>query len=115
MAEIDLALLSGAPEGARSAATRALVFPGQGSQCVGMGRELAATFPVARDVFDEVDNALDTHLSRLMAAGPEEELILTENAQPALMAVGIAYFLAKAHRAEAINGFRSPRGGALTH
>jgi [acyl-carrier-protein] S-malonyltransferase len=90
MAEIDLALLSGAPEGARSAATRALVFPGQGSQCVGMGRELAATFPVARDVFDEVDNALNTHLSRLMAAGPEEELILTENAQPALMAVGVA-------------------------
>jgi [acyl-carrier-protein] S-malonyltransferase len=55
-----------------------------------MGKELAATYPVARDVFDEVDDALDMHLSRLMAWGPEEELILTENAQPALMAVGVA-------------------------
>ena len=93
MAETDLAFLPdavAAPGGASSAATRALVFPGQGSQCVGMGRELAATYPIARDVFNEVDHALGKHLSRLMAIGPEDELILTENAQPALMAVGVA-------------------------
>lgn len=93
MAETDLAVLpEGAFEPARdvSAATRALVFPGQGAQSVGMGRELAATFPVARAVFDEVDHALGKPLTRLMVEGPEDQLILTENAQPALMAVGVA-------------------------
>jgi len=70
--------------------TRAFVFPGQGSQAVGMGMELAKAFPAARAVFQEVDDALGQHLSRLMAEGPEAELTLTENAQPALMAVGIA-------------------------
>lgn len=69
---------------------RALVFPGQGSQAVGMGRELAERFAEARLVFEEVDAALDQHLSRLMAEGPESELTLTENAQPALMAVSMA-------------------------
>lgn len=69
---------------------RAFVFPGQGSQAVGMGAELAKAFPAAREVFQEVDDALGQHLSRLMAEGPEAELTLTENAQPALMAVGIA-------------------------
>lgn len=73
-----------------AAARRALVFPGQGSQAVGMGTELAATFPVAREVFQEVDDALGQDLSRLMAEGSEQELTLTENAQPALMAVSIA-------------------------
>ena len=73
-----------------SAHRRALVFPGQGSQAVGMGRELAATFASARRVFDEVDEALGQPLSRLMAEGPQEELTLTENAQPALMAVSMA-------------------------
>ncbi len=72
------------------AATRALVFPGQGSQAVGMGRELAKQFAVARDVFAEVDEALGEKLSELMADGPEDVLTLTENAQPALMAVSIA-------------------------
>ena len=72
------------------AARRALVFPGQGSQAVGMGTELAATFPAAREVFQEVDDALGQDLSRLMAEGPEQELTLTENAQPALMAVSMA-------------------------
>ena len=72
------------------AATRALVFPGQGSQAVGMGRELAETFSVARDVFAEVDEALGQNLFKLMAEGPENELTLTENAQPALMAVSMA-------------------------
>ena len=70
--------------------TRALVFPGQGSQAVGMGRDLAGAFAAARDVFDEVDEALRQGLSRLMFEGPEAELTLTENAQPALMAVSMA-------------------------
>jgi [acyl-carrier-protein] S-malonyltransferase len=73
-----------------AAARRALVFPGQGSQAVGMGTELAASFPAARQVFQEVDDALGQDLSRLMAEGPEQELTLTENAQPALMAVSMA-------------------------
>jgi len=69
---------------------RALVFPGQGSQAVGMGRELAEAFPVARHTLQEVDDALEQKLSRLMAEGPESDLTLTENAQPALMAVSLA-------------------------
>jgi len=69
---------------------RAFVFPGQGSQAVGMGVELAAAFVTARDVFQEVDEALGQNLSRLMREGPETELVLTENAQPALMAVSVA-------------------------
>ena len=70
--------------------TRASVFPGQGSQAVGMGRDLADAFPAAREVFEEVDDALGENLSRLMFDGPEDELTLTENAQPALMAVSMA-------------------------
>jgi [acyl-carrier-protein] S-malonyltransferase len=70
--------------------TRALVFPGQGSQAVGMGRELAGAFPVARHLFQEIDDALEQKLSRLMFEGPESDLVLTENAQPALMAVSLA-------------------------
>ncbi|HVO04372.1 MAG TPA: ACP S-malonyltransferase [Candidatus Cybelea sp.] len=68
----------------------AFVFPGQGSQAVGMGRALAEAFPVARHVFEEVDEALKQSLSRLMFQGPESELVLTENAQPALMTVSYA-------------------------
>jgi [acyl-carrier-protein] S-malonyltransferase len=68
----------------------AFLFPGQGSQAVGMGAELAKAYPEARAVFDEVDAALDQNLSRLMWEGPESELTLTENAQPALMAVSLA-------------------------
>ncbi|MDQ2103458.1 ACP S-malonyltransferase [Azospirillum isscasi] len=70
--------------------TRAFVFPGQGSQAVGMGRELAEAFEVARHTFEEVDDALNQRLSRLMFEGPEADLTLTENAQPALMAVSVA-------------------------
>ncbi|HEX5599089.1 MAG TPA: ACP S-malonyltransferase [Hyphomicrobiaceae bacterium] len=68
----------------------AFVFPGQGSQDVGMGRELAETYKAARDVFDEVDDALGESLSRIMWEGPKDVLTLTENAQPALMAVSMA-------------------------
>ncbi len=68
----------------------AFVFPGQGSQAVGMGAELADTFAAARDVFKEVDDALGQNLFQLMRHGPEADLTLTENAQPALMAVSLA-------------------------
>ena len=68
----------------------ALVFPGQGSQAVGMGKALADEFRVAREIFNRVDAALDQKLSRLMFEGPEVELTLTANAQPALMATSIA-------------------------
>lgn len=68
----------------------AFVFPGQGSQKVGMGAELAEASAAAREVFEEVDEALGQNLSRIMCEGPEEELTLTENAQPAIMAHAIA-------------------------
>jgi [acyl-carrier-protein] S-malonyltransferase len=68
----------------------AFLFPGQGSQAVGMGQELAQAFAPAREVFQEVDDALGQRLSRLMAEGPDDQLTLTENAQPALMAVSVA-------------------------
>ncbi|MGK7865141.1 ACP S-malonyltransferase [Falsiroseomonas sp. E2-1-a4] len=68
----------------------AFTFPGQGSQAPGMGRDLAAAFPAAREVFQEVDDTLNQKLSRLMFEGPPEELTLTANAQPALMAVSLA-------------------------
>jgi [acyl-carrier-protein] S-malonyltransferase len=70
--------------------TRAFLFPGQGSQKIGMGKELADAFASARDVFQEVDDALSQKLSKLMWDGPESDLILTENAQPAIMAASIA-------------------------
>ena len=69
---------------------RAFIFPGQGSQAVGMGTALAAASPHAREVLQEVDDALGQHLARLMAEGPADELTLTENAQPAIMANAIA-------------------------
>ena len=68
----------------------AFIFPGQGSQFAGMGRDLAAAFAAARAVFQEVDDALQEKLSKLMFSGPIEELTLTQNAQPALMAVSLA-------------------------
>ena len=69
---------------------RAFIFPGQGSQSVGMGKALAEASKEARAVFEEVDEALGQHLARLMAEGPAEELTLTENAQPAIMANAVA-------------------------
>ena len=70
--------------------THAFVFPGQGSQAVGMGRDLVAAFPAAREVFQEVNETLHQNLSRLMFEGPGEELTLTENTQPALMTHSLA-------------------------
>jgi [acyl-carrier-protein] S-malonyltransferase len=70
--------------------TRAFIFPGQGSQAVGMGKALAEAFAPAREVFQEVDEALSQNLSRLMWGGPESDLLLTENAQPAIMAASMA-------------------------
>jgi [acyl-carrier-protein] S-malonyltransferase len=88
---------------------RAFVFPGQGSQAVGMGRSLADAFPAARYLFDEVDGALSQPLSRLMFEGPESELTLTENAQPALMAASLAVLRVL----EAEGGFDIGRYGAF--
>jgi len=72
--------------------TRAVVFPGQGSQAVGMGRALYDAYPVAKAVFDHVDEALGEKLSEVIFNGPEEALRLTANTQPALMAVSLAAF-----------------------
>jgi [acyl-carrier-protein] S-malonyltransferase len=69
---------------------RAFIFPGQGSQAVGMGKALSDASPAAREVFGEVDEALGQHLFKLMTEGPEDQLTLTENAQPAIMANAIA-------------------------
>src|SRR5262245_15931139 len=70
----------------------AFVFPGQGAQSAGMGREVAEKFPIARAVFQETDAALDFPLSRLCFEGPEEDLKLTENTQPAIMTTSVALF-----------------------
>jgi [acyl-carrier-protein] S-malonyltransferase len=83
----------------------ALVFPGQGSQAVGMGSELAKAFPAAGSVFDEVDAALGQKLSQVMFEGPLETLTLTENAQPALLAVSMAVM-----RVLEARGFRLAEG-----
>jgi [acyl-carrier-protein] S-malonyltransferase len=76
--------------GKRGTEMRAFIFPGQGAQAVGMGRDLAEAYPAAAAVFDEVDEALGEKLSVLIREGPAEELTLTANAQPALMATSIA-------------------------
>ena len=69
---------------------RAFIFPGQGSQAVGMGKALAEASAIAREVFQEVDDALGQSLFKLMCEGPDDQLLLTENAQPAIMANAIA-------------------------
>ncbi len=73
-----------------AAMTRAFLFPGQGSQAIGMGKPLADAFAAARETFQEVDDALSQKLSRIMWEGPESDLLLTENAQPAIMANAMA-------------------------
>ena len=75
--------------------TRAFLFPGQGSQTIGMGRALAESFAPAREVFEEVDEALNQKLSRLMWEGPDQDLLLTENAQPAIMAASLAVIVGR--------------------
>jgi len=84
---------------------RAFIFPGQGSQSVGMGSALAGASRLSRDVFDEVDEALGQNLFRLMREGPDDELKLTENAQPAIMAHSIAVFRAFGVRLEDVASF----------
>ncbi|RWC30792.1 MAG: [acyl-carrier-protein] S-malonyltransferase [Mesorhizobium sp.] len=82
----------------------AFTFPGQGSQAVGMGKDLADAFPEARRVFQEVDDALGENLSKLIWEGPEETLTLTANAQPALMAVSLAAIRALESRGFSLKG-----------
>jgi [acyl-carrier-protein] S-malonyltransferase len=79
--------------------TRAFIFPGQGSQKVGMGKALAESSPVAREVFQEVDDAIGQNLFRMMCEGPDDDLQLTENAQPAIMANAIATLRVLQHEA----------------
>src|SRR5258708_32094050 len=88
----------------------AFVFPGQGRQDVGLGKALADAFTCARQVFEEVDAALGERLSDTIWNGPAETLILTENAQPALMAVSIAAL----HVLEQEAGLDTPRHGAFS-
>lgn len=82
----------------------AFTFPGQGSQAVGMGKDLADSFPEARAIFQEVDDALGENLSKLIWEGPEETLTLTANAQPALMAVSLAAVKALESRGLSLKG-----------
>jgi [acyl-carrier-protein] S-malonyltransferase len=85
-----LAIWRAAPPTKDKSMARAFVFPGQGSQAVGMGLALADAFPIARETFEEIDDALGRKLSKLMWQGPMEELTLTANTQPALMAHSLA-------------------------
>jgi len=82
----------------------ALIFPGQGSQFIGMGKELAEAFPIAKDTLQEVDETLGFHLSKLMFSGDLEDLTLTVNAQPAIMAVSIAAMRVLCHQLNVDNG-----------
>ena len=96
-----------------STQTLSLVFPGQGSQTVGMGAELARAYPAARAVFEEVDDALGQKLSALMWEGPAEDLTLTANTQPALMAHSVAAFRALEAEGFGLAQVRSLAGHSL--
>jgi [acyl-carrier-protein] S-malonyltransferase len=94
----------------------AYLFPGQGSQCSGMGRALADAYPVSREVFDQADQALEAPLSRICFEGSDEELALTENTQPAVLTVGVAALRAleaKGLRPAAVAGHSLGEYGAL--
>ena len=90
-----------------------LIFPGQGSQAVGMGMELAESYPAAKAVFAEVDEALGQNLSGLIKDGPMEELTLTANTQPALMAVSVAAFRVLEGEGLSLSSIRSMAGHSL--
>lgn len=94
-------MVTDAPRFPHSMSNVAFIFPGQGSQSVGMGRALAATSPAAAAIFAAADDALGESLSTLAWEGPDEELNRTENAQPALLATSIAYLVAASERAAA--------------
>ena len=70
--------------------SRAFIFPGQGSQFIGMGKDLADAYPTARLTFEEINDALNQNLTKIMWEGPDSDINLTENTQPALMAVSMA-------------------------
>jgi [acyl-carrier-protein] S-malonyltransferase len=93
--------------------SRAFVFPGQGAQVIGMGADLAAAYPAARAVFDEVDDALGEKLSALIWEGAQEVLTLTENAQPALMATSLAAWRALEAEGAGIGAARFVAGHSL--
>ena len=92
---------------------RACVFPGQGSQCVGMGKDLAMHCQEARHVFDEVDETLGYKLSALMFDGPDDQLRQTQHAQPALMAVSIAIMRVLEARGTPASSFTMAAGHSL--
>jgi [acyl-carrier-protein] S-malonyltransferase len=93
--------------------SRAFVFPGQGAQTIGMGRDLALAYPAARAVFDEVDAALGEKLSALIWEGDQDELTLTRNAQPALMATSMAVMAALEGRGVGIEAASFVAGHSL--
>ena len=95
------------------ATKRAFVFPGQGAQTIGMGRELAEAYPAAKAVFDEVDAALGENLSKLIWDGDIAELTLTQNAQPALMAVSLAVMKALEYEGVTLGGADFVAGHSL--
>ena len=89
----------------------AIVFPGQGSQFIGMGQDLSISFPEARKVFEEVDDTLKENLSKIMFEGPNEDLTLTENTQPAIMAVGMAVIMILKNRGHEISAISNVLAG----
>ncbi len=89
----------------------AIVFPGQGSQFIGMGKDLSISFPEARKVFEEVDDTLEQNLSKIMFEGSNEELTLTENTQPAIMAVGMAVIMILKKRGHGISSISNVLAG----